>query len=62
MVTHCHKKSYIFRYTVSAATGYVAEVTYEGTPVFPAEARKVKRSHKKAKKAQKAAFDYSQYE
>ena len=25
-----------FRYTSSAETGYVAKVTYEGTPVFPA--------------------------
>ena len=24
-----------FRYSSSAATGYVAEVRYEGTPVFP---------------------------
>ena len=24
-----------FRYTVSAETGYVAEVSYEGTPVYP---------------------------
>ena len=24
-----------FRYSVSAETGYVAEVSYEGTPVYP---------------------------
>ena len=29
------KTFYIFRYTVSAETGYVAEVSYEGTPVYP---------------------------
>ena len=27
--------SHIFRYTVSKETGYVAEVSYEGTPVYP---------------------------
>ena len=42
------KKWYIFRYTVSAETGYVAEVSYEGTPVYPA--KKVKRNNKKSKK------------
>ena len=30
-----HQKPHIYRYTSSAATGYVAEVRYEGTPVFP---------------------------
>ena len=33
----------IFRYSVSAATGYVAEVVYEGTPVFPAVSQKLVR-------------------
>merc|ERR1712223_93758 len=42
-------RTQIVRYSVSAATGYVAEVTYEGTPVFPAA--KIKRSHKKAKQS-----------
>ena len=29
------KTNLFFRYTVSAETGYVAEVSYEGTPVYP---------------------------
>merc|ERR1712051_851574 len=28
-------RTQIVRYTVSAETGYVAEVSYEGTPVYP---------------------------
>ena len=45
-----YKNHYNFRYTVSAETGYVAEVTYKGTPVYPAAPAKVKRANKKAKK------------
>jgi hypothetical protein len=30
-----NKNQFFFRYTVSAETGYVAEVSYEGTPVYP---------------------------
>ena len=39
------KKKYapIFRYSVSAETGYVAEVVYEGTPVYPAVSQKLVR-------------------
>ena len=33
----------IFRYSVSNATGYVAEVIYEGTPVYPAVSQKLVR-------------------
>ena len=33
----------IFRYSVSAESGYVAEVVYEGTPVFPAVSQKLVR-------------------
>ena len=33
----------IFRYSVSADSGYVAEVVYEGTPVFPAVSQKLVR-------------------
>ena len=37
-------------YTVDGYGGYVAEVTYEGTPVFPAATQKVKRQNKQSKK------------
>ena len=33
-------RTQIVTYSVSAETGYVAQVTYEGTPVFPAVAVK----------------------
>ena len=36
-------RTQIVKYSVSAETGYVAEVTYEGTPQFPAAPAKSKR-------------------
>ena len=36
-------RTQIVKYSVSAETGYVAEVTYEGTPVFPGAVAKSER-------------------
>ena len=37
-------RTQIVKYSVSAETGYVAEVTYEGTPQFPARSKRLSAS------------------